>query len=127
MSFDQDPNEQAQISGADFAAMCDEFKALRKQYDNLVSEYDCLETEKETLEDEFTDQQSELRKLRNFLSMEGYRRCDIPACNCGLYHGGNAMRRLTEVREALHEAGLSTNGKTILSTLREHLKLEPLP
>ncbi|MES2942957.1 MAG: hypothetical protein V4772_08840 [Pseudomonadota bacterium] len=29
MSFDQDPNEQANISGADFAIMCDEMKSLK--------------------------------------------------------------------------------------------------
>ena len=29
MSFDQDPNEQAQISGADFALMCEEMKQLK--------------------------------------------------------------------------------------------------
>lgn len=31
MSFDQDPNEQANISAADFAIMCDEMKALRAE------------------------------------------------------------------------------------------------
>ena len=36
MSFDQDPNEQAQVSAADFDMMCDEMKELRKQRDKLL-------------------------------------------------------------------------------------------
>jgi hypothetical protein len=36
--FDQDPNEQAQISGADFAAMCDEIKYLHKRNSELEGE-----------------------------------------------------------------------------------------
>ena len=35
MSFDQDPNETAQISGSDFAQMCDEMKQLRAERDAL--------------------------------------------------------------------------------------------
>jgi hypothetical protein len=38
MSFDYDPNEQAHISGADFAAMCDEMKHLRKRNKELQAE-----------------------------------------------------------------------------------------
>lgn len=34
--FDQDPNEQANISGADFAIMCDEIKKLKAQRDYLL-------------------------------------------------------------------------------------------
>ena len=36
MSFDQDPNEQANISGADLATMIDEIKQLK---DQCQSEY----------------------------------------------------------------------------------------
>jgi hypothetical protein len=35
MSFDQDPSEQANISGADFAAMCDEMAALKDENERL--------------------------------------------------------------------------------------------
>ena len=35
MSFDQDPNETARISGSDFAQMCDEMKQLRAERDAL--------------------------------------------------------------------------------------------
>ena len=40
MSFDQDPNEMAQISGSDFAQMCDEMKQLRAERDALAKERD---------------------------------------------------------------------------------------
>jgi hypothetical protein len=34
--FDQDPSDQANISGADFALMCDEIKSLIKQRNELA-------------------------------------------------------------------------------------------
>ncbi len=34
--FDQDPYEQANISAADFAMMCDEMKNLKEQRDELL-------------------------------------------------------------------------------------------
>lgn len=37
MSFDQDPNEQANISGADLAIMCDEINALRAEVARLTA------------------------------------------------------------------------------------------
>jgi hypothetical protein len=36
--FDQDPNEQARISGADFSAMCDEMKQLQQRNAELKVE-----------------------------------------------------------------------------------------
>lgn len=36
MSFDQDPGEQANISGADLAIMCDEIVTLKQQRDDLL-------------------------------------------------------------------------------------------
>lgn len=40
MSFDQDPNESAQISGSDFAQMCDEIKRLRTELAAVTAERD---------------------------------------------------------------------------------------
>jgi hypothetical protein len=37
MSFDQDPGEQANISAADFAIMCDELKHIRSERDELLN------------------------------------------------------------------------------------------
>ena len=41
----------------------------------------------------------------DFIRREGYRRCDIAACNCGSWHGGYAGDRLHEIREVLDDAG----------------------
>ena len=35
--IDQDPNETAQISGSDFAQMCDEMKQLRAERDDAAA------------------------------------------------------------------------------------------
>lgn len=45
--------------------------------------------------------QQRLDEMDSFLTRRGYRRCDIPACNCGLWHGGHAEDRLHEIYEAL--------------------------
>ena len=50
----------------------------------------------------------------HFIAMQGYRRCDIPACNCPYWHGGNASERLHEIGE---ELGDETQGKTILKAV----------
>lgn len=47
-----------------------------------------------------------------FLEMQGYRRCDIAACNCPYWHGGNASKRLTEIHELLSNAGCKPYEKT---------------
>jgi hypothetical protein len=66
------------------------------------------------------------RKAEDFIRREGYSRCDIAACNCGSWHGGSFKRRFDEIHDALTEAEISTNGKTLIGALREHLGLEPL-
>jgi hypothetical protein len=66
------------------------------------------------------------RKAEDFIRREGYSRCDIPACNCGSWHGGHMKRRFDEIHDAMKEADISINGKTLIGALREHLRLEPL-
>ncbi len=64
----------------------------------------------------------ELRHALGFIEMQGYRRCDIPACNCPYWHGGNADERLRELSD---ELGDLTQGTTILGAvqaLREKLQ-----
>jgi hypothetical protein len=56
--------------------------------------------------------------LLDFIHREGYRRCDVAACNCGSFHGGHSMARLTEIEAALTEADIDGNGRTILSQVR---------
>ena len=41
-----------------------------------------------------------------FLTMRGYRRCDIVACNCGSWHGGFADERLLEIANYIRECGM---------------------
>lgn len=61
--------------------------------------------------------------LRQFLRWEGYVRCDIPACNCGSWHGRDGLHaRWREVKDALAEAGhplTNANGNTPLRALKE--------
>lgn len=53
---------------------------------------------------------------RWFIAAEGYRRCDVPACNCGSWHGGHAMARLKEIANEL-----DTNGRTILKAVQDEI------
>lgn len=61
----------------------------------------------------------ECYELRAVLERLGYRRCDIAACNCGGWHGGHSAQRLTEIGDALVDAGVDLNGKTILDGVKE--------
>lgn len=54
------------------------------------------------------------------LQSSGFRRCDIPACNCNSWHQvGGYAERFREIREAVEEAGYSTNGKVLLDVVKE--------
>lgn len=61
-----------------------------------------------------------LERAEWFINSQGYRRCDIAACNCPYWHGGNASERLREIADALREAGCRWEG-TILKTLQATL------
>jgi hypothetical protein len=53
------------------------------------------------------------------LTNAGFLRCDIPACNCGSWHQvGGFKLRFDEIKEAVEEAGYSTNGRTLLDTVK---------
>lgn len=54
------------------------------------------------------------QKAERFIESHGYRRCDIPACNCHSWHGGHAMERLHEIADALPYE----NGRTILARVQ---------
>lgn len=54
------------------------------------------------------------------LRSAGFRRCDIPACNCNSWHQvGGYAERFREIRGAVEEAGYSTNGRTLLDVVKE--------
>jgi hypothetical protein len=55
-------------------------------------------------------------EAEEFLRARGYYRCDIPACNCGSWHGGHAESRLTEIYD---ELGWLTQGVTALEAIKQ--------
>lgn len=58
---------------------------------------------------------AELVNRQSFMERRGYRRCDVPVCNCDSWHGGHAEDRLSEIRWALGDP----NGVTILSAVEQ--------
>ena len=73
--------------------------------------------------DETVQARNARRHAEDFIASRGYRRCDIPACNCGTWHGGHAEVRLRELAEALGEL---TQGKTILGAVQALLAALPV-
>lgn len=65
---------------------------------------------------ELVDLRAKCERLEDFLGRRGFRRCDIPACNCNFFHGGHADTRLREIYDAL---GTLTQGKTALMAVTE--------
>ena len=57
-----------------------------------------------------------MSKAEDFIASRGYRPCDIPACNCGSWHGGHADDRLGELRDYIRECGMWRG--TILESIR---------
>lgn len=63
-----------------------------------------------------------LRQAEWVLEASGFRRCDIPACNCNSWHQvGGFAERFREILEAVEDAGYSTNGKILLEVIKEIL------
>lgn len=64
----------------------------------------------------------ELDELKTFLLRSGFRRCDIPACNCNSWHhvGGYAAR-FREIDDAFGKAGERSNGPTLLADVQRVL------
>jgi hypothetical protein len=59
-------------------------------------------------------------EARDFILRAGYRRCDVPACNCGSWHGGHLYDRLREIEAALSDADIDWAG-TVLKTAQAAL------
>lgn len=71
---------------------------------------------------EIYELQQRLEKAEWVLRASGFRRCDIPACNCNSWHQvGGYAERFREIKEAVEEAGYSTNGKILLDVIKEIL------
>lgn len=62
------------------------------------------------------DLSEENDKLKDFLASRGYSRCNIPACNCGSFHGGHADERLRELSDYIKEHGMWQG--TILASVK---------
>lgn len=72
------------------------------------------------------DVRRSLKEAEWVLQSSGFRRCDIAACNCGSWHQvGGYAERFREIREAVEEAGYSTNGKILLDVIKEVLASAP--
>lgn len=70
---------------------------------------------------DFASDANELRARRNFMVRQGYRFCDIPACNCNSWHGGHAEQRLSELVDLLDDLHILRDGKTVLDALRDEI------
>lgn len=66
----------------DYVRLKFELKALRQERDTLARR---------------------VAELEGFIAQRGYRRCDIPACNCPSFHGGHAEQRLKEIEDVCLE------------------------
>lgn len=79
---------------------------------------DAIQEQVRALQAELAALRVELEVAESALLRNGYRKtCDIAACNCGSQwnHGGNAEQRLSEIGEALRDAGF--NGGTLLGNI----------
>ena len=54
------------------------------------------------------------RNALHFIEQRGYRRCDIPACNCNSWHGGHIQDRFDEISEVIEPR----NGETLLAACK---------
>lgn len=81
------------------------------------------------LERELAAEREARERAEHFIEREGYRRCDIPACNCPSWHGGHWKDRESEqrARAELSEARLAEAIKALSSGLcSNHREPDPL-
>ena len=68
-------------------------------------------------------EQQEIAELKDVLIRNGFRRCDIAACNCGSWHFvGGLRQRFEEIKDALSDAGhplTNENGNLVLGALQD--------
>jgi hypothetical protein len=62
--------------------------------------------------------QARMEQAEQALGRFGFRRCDAPACNCNGWHGGHSAQRLVEIGDALTDANVETNGRTLLDAVK---------
>ena len=107
-----DCSECALIAALDIADALDrELAETKESYARCFKAFEERRAERD-------EARRELAELRFFIERRGYRRCDIPACNCGSFHGGHAEDLLAEIHAALGEL---VQGRTALQAV-EHLR-----
>lgn len=98
---------------AEYQARC----SLQADINNLSAELADAIKAIDRLHDERRELMTERKELTDVLLRNGFRRCDIPACNCGSWHhvGGFAerFREIDEVTGAEYR-----NGETLLSRIK---------
>lgn len=67
----------------------DDFVLSSKQYRDLLIQLKDAEAYGKDADKEINALSKENIKLKGYLEDAGWRRCDIPACNCGGYHRHN--------------------------------------
>lgn len=64
-----------------------------------------------------------LEEAERVLEHNGFRRCDIAACNCNSWHFvGGFKARFDEIKQVVEDAGYSTNGRTLLDAVKHMAK-----
>jgi len=76
-------------------------QSAQQDRDRLERELKDTEAAYQTAARTCTEIEQDRNRLEGFIEREGYRRCDIPACNCGSFHAGDAHARLREIYDAL--------------------------
>ena len=109
----------ARIEGAGSMTANEAAVAIVAKFADGRAELSALRARVAGLERELADVRHTLdTDALRFIEREGYRRCDIPACNCGSWHGGHMRARFDEIHDLLVEHDVETNGKTLLNAVR---------
>jgi hypothetical protein len=88
--------------------LCDALFAVAPELLNAVDESNAFKADAEELQNIVED-------LQDILERHGFRRCDIPACNCnGYHHVGGLAERWRELEEVVN-----TNGITMLAAVKK--------
>lgn len=108
-------NYETDVDGDDYRekhveeyVRCDLFEALQQRIAELEAEnYDLKEFKKKTT---------------FVLEGSGFRRCNIPACNCGSWHQvGGFAARFKEIEDVVRDAGINLNGVVLVDAIESAL------
>jgi hypothetical protein len=92
--------------------------AERTAREQAEQERDALLEENHLAADIIAAERQAREQAEQALGRFGFRRCDAPACNCNGWHGGHSAQRLVEIGDALTDANVETNGRTLLDAVK---------